>query len=67
MQEKADERRGMELSRKERKQLIARISDASGVAQYGLEAKITDEQVTKAANHLKVFLLIKAANNYNRY
>jgi hypothetical protein len=57
----------MELSKKERKKLITRISEASGVAQYALSAKMTDEQVIEAAKNLKVFLLIKAANNYNRY
>lgn len=57
----------MELSKKERKKLITRISEASGVAQYALSAKMTDEQVIEAANNLEVFLLVKAANNYNRY
>lgn len=57
----------MELNKKERKKLIARISEASGIAQYALEAKMTDEQVIEAANNLKIFLLVKAANNYNRY
>jgi hypothetical protein len=57
----------MELSKKERKNLIGRISKASGVAQYALEAKMTDEQVVEAANNLKIFLLIKSANDYNRY
>ena len=57
----------MELSKKERQRLISRISKASGVAQYALEAKMTDEQVVEAANSLEVFLLIKSANTYNRY
>jgi hypothetical protein len=57
----------MELSKKERKNLISRISKASGVAQYALEEKMTDEQVIEAANNLKIFLLIKSANDYNRY
>ena len=34
---------------------------------YALEAKMTDEQVTKAANNLEIFLLVKTANTYNRY
>ena len=55
------------LNKKERKKLIARISEASGIAQYALEAKMTDEQVTKAANNLEIFLLVKTANTYNRY
>lgn len=57
----------MALSKIERKKLIAKISEASGVAQYALEAKMLDEQVIAAANSLKVFSFIKAANNYNRY
>lgn len=64
---KASEVRKMKLSKKERKKLITRISEASGVAQYALDAKMTDEQVIEAANNLKLFLLIRAANNYNRY
>lgn len=55
------------LNKKERKKLIDRISEASGIARYALEAKMTDEQVTKAANNLEVFLLVKTANTYNRY
>jgi hypothetical protein len=57
----------MGLSKKERDKLISRISRASGIAQYALEAKMTDEHVIEAANNLKVFALIKDANNYNRY
>ena len=57
----------MGLSKKERVKLISRISKASGIAQYALEAKMTDEQVIEAANNLKVFALVKDANNYNRY
>ena len=57
----------MKLSKKERQKLISRISKASGIAQYALEAKMTDENVIEAANSLKVLVLIKDANNYNRY
>jgi bacterioferritin (cytochrome b1) len=57
----------MGLSKKEREKLISRISRASGIAQYALEAKMTDEHVIEAVNNLKVFALIKDANNYNRY
>jgi len=57
----------MKLSKKERKKLITRISESSGVAQYALEAKMTDEQVIEAAKTLEIFLLVKAANNYNRH
>ncbi|MBD2667390.1 hypothetical protein H6G73_23445 [Richelia sinica FACHB-800] len=55
------------MSKKERKRLISRISQASGIAQYALEAKMTDEQIIEAADKLDVFLLIKSANNFNRY
>ena len=57
----------MEQSKKERKKLIAKISKASGVAQYALEAKMTNEQVIEAASNLEILGLLKAANNYNRY
>lgn len=57
----------IKLSKKERKQLISKISQASGVAQYALEAKMTDEQIVEATKNLNVFLLIKSANNFNRY
>ena len=55
------------MNKKERKRMIARISEASGIARYALEAKMTDEQITKATKNLEVFLLIKSANTYNRY
>ncbi len=55
------------LSKKDRQKLISRISRASGIAQYALEAKMTDDHVIEAASNLKVFALIKDANNYNRY
>ncbi len=57
----------MEQSKKERQKLIAKISKASGVAQYALEAKMTNEQVIEAADNLEILRLLKAANNYNRY
>ncbi len=60
-----DEKMG--LTKKERVKLISRISKASGIAQYALEAKMTDEHVIEAVNNLKVLALIKDANNYNRY
>lgn len=57
----------MEITKKERKQLIEQISKASGVAQYALQAKMTDEQVIQAAEHLEILSLLKDANNFNRY
>lgn len=55
------------ISKKERKQLIERVSKASGIAQYALEAKMTDEAIVDAAQNLDILTLIKDANNYNRY
>ncbi|MEG3435677.1 hypothetical protein V0288_00970 [Pannus brasiliensis CCIBt3594] len=57
----------MKLAKKERKQLIGKISQASGIAQYALEEKLTDEQVSEAVQHLEVLRIVKSANNYNRY
>jgi hypothetical protein len=55
------------LSKKERVNLIRQIRQASGVAQYALEEKLTDEQVIQASQNLEVLSLIKSANDYNRY
>lgn len=57
----------MKLTKKERKQLIGQISQASGIAQYALEEKLTDEQIREAVQHLEVFQIVKSANTYNRY
>jgi bacterioferritin (cytochrome b1) len=56
----------MTISKEERKRLIGRISWASGIAQYALQKKMTDEQVIEAFENLKVLELIKESNNYNR-
>ncbi|MFP4409997.1 hypothetical protein [Coleofasciculus sp.] len=55
------------MKKQERNRLIKRISLASGVAQYALQKKMTDEQISQAAQHLDVLELVKPANNYNRY
>ena len=55
------------LNKKERAKLIRQIKQASGVAQYALEEKLTDEQVKRASQNLEILSLIKSANNYNRY
>ena len=57
----------MKLSQKDRKKLIYRVSHASGIAQYALDAKMTDDNLIEAANNLKILILIQDANNYNRY
>lgn len=55
------------ITKKERKRLIGKISHASGVAQYALLEKMTDEQVLEASQYLEVFKLIKVSNDFNRY
>jgi hypothetical protein len=55
-----------ELTKLERKELLRNIKNASGVAQYALDAKLTDDQLIMAAQHLDILALIKDANNYNR-
>lgn len=57
----------MEITKKEREQLIKQISNASGVAQYALKEKMTDEQVIQASQNLAILALLKDANNFNRY
>ena len=55
------------MNKRERNRLIGLISRASGVPKYALQNKMTDEEVSEAAQNLKVLALIKSANNYNRY
>lgn len=57
----------VELTKQERKRLISKISYASGIAQYALIEKMTDEQVLAAVEHLEILQLVKDANHYNRY
>jgi hypothetical protein len=57
----------MKLSKKDRQKLLYRVSHASGIAQYALDAKMTDDNLIEAANNLKILILIQDANNYNRY
>jgi hypothetical protein len=57
----------VEITKKERDRLIRKISKASGVAQYALQEKMTNEQVIKAAENLEVLALLKKANDFNRY
>ncbi len=57
----------MTVSKREREELIRKISKASGIAQYALAKKMTDRQVTEAAQHLEILELVKDSNNYNRY
>lgn len=59
----------MKLSPTERDQLIKQVSQVSGIAQYALKAKMTDEQLIQAslAQSLEILAIIKDANNFNRY
>ena len=57
----------MTLSKKERAKLIGRVSRATGIAMYALDAKISDEDLIKVFDNLEMFSLIKSANTYNRY
>lgn len=57
----------MSLSKQQRKELLRVIKNASGIAQYALDAKMTDEQLLDASQHLDILALIKSANTYNRY
>ena len=57
----------MTISKKERERLIGRISQASGIAKYALQKKMTDDQVIEAAENLKILELVKASNHYNRH
>ena len=56
----------VKITQEERKELLRRIRKASGVAQYALKAKMTDQQLLEADEHLEVLGLIREANNYNR-
>ena len=57
----------IKLSPKERKRAIEQISNASGIAQYALNAKMSDYNIITAIAHLEILSLTKSANNYNRY
>jgi hypothetical protein len=57
----------MILNAQDRKSLIGKISRATGIAQYALDKKMTDQQLVEAGNHLTTLKLIKSANDYNRY
>lgn len=55
------------MDKKERKRLIRQIKEASGIAMYALDEKMTDEQVIAASQNLEILKLVKPANDYNRY
>jgi hypothetical protein len=55
------------LNTQDRNKLISKISRATGIAQYALDKKMTDQQLVEAGNHLMTLTLIKSANDYNRY
>jgi hypothetical protein len=55
------------ISKKERKNLIAKISKASGVAQYAIDAKMSEAHLIELSKHLELLQLLKKSNDYNRY
>ncbi len=57
----------VKLSKKERKNIVVKISNASGIAQYAIEAKMSDFDLIEAANYLEILSLTKSATNYNRF
>lgn len=57
----------MKITRQERKKIIKDISQSSGIAQYALSEKMTDDQLIEASKYLEIFKLLKDSNHYNRY
>ena len=55
------------LDKKQRKELIGKVSRASGVAQYAIEKKIDDSNLLKLSENLDILALLKKSNDYNRY
>lgn len=55
------------LNKQQRKELVRKVSKASGVAQYAIEAKISDVDLFKLSENLEILELLKKANDYNRY
>jgi cell division protein FtsI/penicillin-binding protein 2 len=55
------------ITKKERQSLIKKISKASGIAQYALEAKMNDDEILKISENLDILTLVKASNDYNRH
>ncbi|BAW97960.1 hypothetical protein NIES970_29230 (plasmid) [[Synechococcus] sp. NIES-970] len=50
-----------------RKKLIRQISNATGVAGYALDKKLSDEEVSTLLLNLEAIHLLKKSVNYNRY
>jgi hypothetical protein len=55
------------MDKHKRKRLIAAISNASGIAEYALEAKIDDDDLLEIFKNLELLKTLKPANTYNRY
>ena len=55
------------LNKKDRKKLIRKISNSSGIAQYAIEAKMNDTHLIELSQHLEFLQLLKKSNDYNRY
>lgn len=57
----------VKLSKKERKNIVVKISNTSGIAQYAIDAKMSDIDLIEAAKYLQILSLTKSATNYNRF
>jgi DNA mismatch repair ATPase MutS len=57
----------MSLSKQDKKELIRKVSKSSGIAQYAIEAKISDAHLIELSQHLDILQLLKKSNDYNRY
>lgn len=55
------------LNKQKRKELVRKVGKASGVAQYAIEAKISDDDLIKLSENLPILELLKKSNDYNRY
>jgi len=55
------------LSTNQRKSLIRKISQVSGIAQYALQEKLSNTDILELFKILDSLLIIKPANDYNRY
>lgn len=55
------------LNKQQRKELVRKVGKASGVAQYAIEAKISDSDLIRLSENLQILELLKKSNDYNRY
>ena len=55
------------LNKQQRKELVRKVGKASGVAQYAIDAKISDSDLITLSENLPILELLKKSNDYNRY